>query len=108
MEQQQRVRPSPEQIVEEAKPGWRVASGAFGVDAPDSTAKPDLVMPEVNTLMRKYFGSANPEAESLASADSAANDDSALVTIEPKEAQDIRAGRKAVYVTKGQIFGEQG
>jgi hypothetical protein len=78
---------------------------------------PDAVFPPVYFVTgRRNSGgtdsdidSSNPEAESLASADSATEDESALVTMEPKEAQDIHStGRKAIYVTNGKIAGEQG
>jgi hypothetical protein len=106
MAQQQRVRLTPEQIAEEAKPSWRVAPPPYKADADEPRVVPDAALPEVSTLLSKYFGTPKTEASTDAASDS--EDDSALLSMEPKEAQDIRAGRKSVYVTKGKVFGEQG
>lgn len=57
MPQQQRIRLTPSQIAEQAKPNWRVASAPYKADAAEPRAVPDAVSPEVNDLMKKYFGS---------------------------------------------------
>ena len=102
-----------EEIAEAAKPGWKASTNALGGPAADSmmrsdSVQPDAVLPEVDTLMEKYFGSSAPQPMDAFSSDSPAAGRSGLVTMEPKEAQDLRPGRKTVFVANNEIVGEQG
>lgn len=102
----QQVRLIAEQIAEEAKPAWKVAPAPYKGDVDEPRVVPDAALPEISTLLNKYFGT--PETETSTDAASDSGDDTALISMEPKEAQNIRAGRKSVYVRKSKVVGEQG
>src|SRR5262249_40358160 len=101
---------SAQQIAQKAKPNWRPVPRESAESLTDAylTAKPDAQTPELDALMRKYFGDTaeNYRAEAKKPAPPQKSE---LVVMEPKNASDARpVGRKRVLVEDGKVVGEQG
>ena len=96
--------PTPTQIVERAKPGWKV------VDVPVADAArrvaAEACSPEMDELRRKYLGASAPKTR--AAVRNSRNSELKLMQVEPRTPTDTRVGRKVVVVDKQKIVGEQG
>lgn len=96
--------PTPAQIVQRAKPGWKVVE----IPAADAARRvaAETSSPEMDDLRRKYLGPNAPRVP--AAARNSPTSDVTLVQVEPRTPTDSRVGRKVVVVGKKGIVGEQG
>jgi hypothetical protein len=92
---------TPKEVAEKSKKGWKAVAVPPSDVAPGDA--PDAVAPELEELKKRYRMDVR-DIKKQAKGPSEMH----MVTVQPPEDTDTRAGHKVVLVEKGKKVGEQG